>query len=314
MSDQAGGAESKVVVFAALAGNVAIATVKGIAFALTQSTAMLSETIHSCVDSLDQVLLLIGQSRASRPPDAGHPFGHGLEIYFWSFTVALMVFLAGGLVSLYEGVEKLLHPTPLRSGWVNGAVLAAAFLFEGASLTVGVRQANKVRRGRVSLLNFIKRSKDPNLFVTLLEDGAALIGLAVAAFGVAGSTVLGWPWADGAASVVIGLLLMVVAGFLASETRSLIAGEAADPSVVAKLQEALKARDRAVMVHEIATLQLGPQTILVAITADFGDREPIEAVTRELTQALKAADPRVDRVYFRPPPGGDVASPEPSAA
>lgn len=289
-------AESRVVVYAALAGNAAIAATKGAAAALTGSSAMLSEAAHSIVDTLDQVMLLVGGARARRPPDATHPFGYGLEAYFWTFTVAVMVFLLGGAFSAWEGWRKLQHPEPHGAAWINYAVLAISALFEGASFAVGYRQFRK-RTRRLGLFSFIRRSKDPNLFVTLLEDGAALIGLAVAALGLAGQS-LGLAWGDAAASLAIGALLMAVAVLLASETRSLIAGEAADPVVVSAVREALDGDEAEVA--EVATLQLGPESILVAVTLDMRDPARVERAARELTQRVRAADPRVFRVYFRP--------------
>ena len=291
-------AESKVVVYAALAGNVAIAAVKLVAAAVTGSAAMLSEGVHSLVDSADQVLLLVGGARSERAPDATHPFGYGLEIYFWGFIVAVMVFLLGGAVSVYEGVERLRHPQQGEGALVNFAVLGVSAAFEGASFAVGYRQYRKVVRGDgVGLAAFVRRSKDPNLFVTLLEDGAALIGLAIAAVGVGGHT-LGVGWADAAASVAIGGLLMSVAVLLANETRSLIAGEAADPVVMARLQQAVAGAP--VAVSEIATLQLGPNRILAALTLDPQGAEPGgPEVLEALGRRVREADPRVFRVYFR---------------
>ena len=294
-------AESKVVVYAALAGNVAIAAVKFLAAGLTGSSSMLSEAVHSVVDSLDQILLLWGGRRGAREPDASHPFGYGLEVYFWSFTVSLMVFLLGGAVSIYEGVTKLRQPEPSTHLNVAYLVLAVSALFEGATFAFSYLQFRKLAGRRMGLVDFLRRSKDPNLIVTLMEDGAALAGLALAAVGVTGQ-LLGLRWADGAASIAIGVLLMAVAWLLANETRSLIAGEAADSSVVEAVRRALDAHPGAGEVAEVATLQLGPERILVALTIDVADgREgEVERVAAELTDHVRAADPRVFRVYFRP--------------
>lgn len=317
-----GAADSRVVVLAALAGNLAVAVVKFVAYAFTRSTAMLTEGVHSLVDTLDQALLLYGQARSKRPPDEGHPFGHGLEIYFWSFTVALMVFLAGGVVSVFEGVQRLMHPGPIENPWVNAVVLGLSFLFEGASFIVGVRAAQraagKYTGGRwVSLFGFIQRSKDPSLYTSLIEDGAALTGLVMAALGVAGSVFFNLQWADGTASIGIGLLLMVMALVLGNETRSLISGEAVDPAVLVQLQAALREEPALCHAAEVATLHFGPQAILVAVTGQFIGDPPIEAVSRRLTERLQAVDKRVKRVYFRPTPAEgapDVAPAAPGAA
>ena len=290
-------AESKVVVYAALAGNAAIAVVKFAAAGATGSSSILSEAVHSVVDTLDQVLLLVGEARGRRAPDASHPFGYGLETYFWSFTVALMVFILGGAFSIYEGVQRVREAGEAARPAVSYLVLGVSALFELASFAVGYREYRRIAgRGRVGLFSFIRRSKDPNLFVTLLEDGAALGGLAIAGLGVTGG-VLGLKWADGAASIAIGVLLMAVAGVLANETRSLIAGESADSSVVARVRAALCARRDGIT--EVATLQLGPQSILVAVTLCLRPGEETQAMASELTAAAREAEPRVFRVYFR---------------
>ena len=297
-------AESKAVVYAALAGNAAIAVVKGGAAAVTGSAAMASEAVHSAVDTLDQLLLLLGDARSRRPPDGGHPFGHGLEVYFWTFSVSVLVFLLGGAASVAEGVLKLREGGGGGEGAaVNYAVLAASALFEGASFLVGYRQYRRFTRGRVGLAAFVRRSKDPNLFVTLLEDGAALIGLAIAAAGVTGR-LLGAAWADGAASCAIGALLMSVAVLLANETRSLIAGEAADPLVLQAVERALKDGAPGCRAPETATLQLGPSNILVCVTLDIPAEHAActQEIARDLTRRVRAVDDRVGRVYFRPAP------------
>ena len=292
--------QSKVVVYAALGGNTAIAVVKFTAAVLTGSTAMLTEGVHSLVDSLDQVMLLVGQARAAKPPDRSHPFGYGLEIYFWSFTVALMVFMLGGAFSAYEGWTKLSHPAAADRPWVNYLVLGVSAVFEGSSFLLGVREYRRFTGGRVGLLRFLKVSKDPSLIVTLMEDGAALVGLALAAMGVAGQAVLHLPWADGAASIGIGVLLMGVAVALANETRSLIAGEAATPRVVEAVRDAVDRHPAVRGAPEVATLHLGPENILVCVTLDLDDGPELRAVTREITGAVREADPRIFRVYFRP--------------
>lgn len=291
-------AESKVVVYAALAGNAAIAVIKFIAAGLTASSSMLSEAVHSVVDTVDQLLLLVGEARGKAPPDETHPFGYGLEAYFWGFTVALMVFLLGGAFSIYEGVHKLQHPEAVGKAWVNYLVLGVSALFEAGSFAVAHHQYRKVAKGRIGLFGFIRRSKDPNLFVTLLEDGAALAGLAIAALGVFGHQ-MGLAWADAAASIGIGALLMGVAAALANETRSLIAGEAADPTVLKAVRAALDGADAA-RIAEVATLQLGPNRILVAVTLDMHTGGDVERTAAELTRRVCAADARVFRVYFRP--------------
>lgn len=291
------------VVLAALAGNLAIAITKFVAFGFTRSTAMLTEGIHSLVDTGNQVLLLYGQSRAARPSNDRHPFGYGMETYFWSFIVALMLFLAGGAVAVWEGAEKLLHPAPVALPVVSFTVLGASLLFEGLSFRTAYREYRASVRGQdIRLLGFLRESKDPNIFATLLEDSAALIGLVLALLGVAGST-LGLEWADGAASIAIGLLLVAVALFMANETRSLIAGEAAAPHIEQAVRAGLEGAAGLGELTELKTLHLGPNSILVSVGWQFPATMPRSELTQVfalLEQRARAADPRVSHVVFRP--------------
>jgi len=292
------------VVLTALAGNGAIALAKFVAAGLSGSTAMFTEAIHSLVDTGDQLLLLVGQSRGRRQPDESHPLGYGMETYFWSFIVALMVFVLGGMLSVYEGVRHILHPAPLVSPWISLGVLAVSAVFEGLSFRVGYREYKTVVRGnRVTLWGFIKGSKDPGLVSVLLEDSAALIGIGLAALGVAGSSFLHIAWADGAASVAIGALLTAVALVLANETRSLIAGEGVAPIVMDRLKETLDHINCVTELDEIATLHLGPGAILVALTLGFRPKATSTSITAaiaEITRCLQATDERVAYVYVRP--------------
>ncbi len=291
------------VVLIALAGNLGIAATKAAAFVLTGSSAMLTEAIHSAVDSGDQILMLVGQARASKPPDAAHPFGHGMETYFWSFIVALMVFTAGGVAAIWQGIHKLGHPEPIDRPWINFIVLAVSAVFEGISFRSGYREYRRIVRGRdVGLIQFLRISKDPSLFAVLVEDGAALIGLALAALGVAGA-LLGASWADGAASVLIGCLLVFVAMFLANETRSLIAGEAAAPPIVQSVCDVIGRDRRVTAIAELQSLHLGPRVILFAITLRFRSdlsSDALQAAAKELTEAVRGADPRIGPVFLRP--------------
>jgi cation diffusion facilitator family transporter len=292
------------VVLTALAGNGAIALAKFVAAALSGSTAMFTEAIHSLVDTGDQLLLLVGQARGLRKPDESHPLGYGMETYFWSFIVALMVFVLGGVLSIYEGVRHILHPAPLVSPWISLGVLAVSAVFEGVSFRVGYREYKKVVRGRpIRFWEFIRASKDPGLVSVLLEDSAALIGIVLAAVGVAASSFLRVAWADGAASVAIGVLLTGVAFVLANETRSLIAGEGVAPIVMERLKETLDRINCITHLDEIATLHLGPGAILVALTLGFRPKATstsINAAIREITECLQATDERVAYVYVRP--------------
>lgn len=288
------------VVFAALAGNLAIAVTKFAAALLTGSSAMLTEAIHSSVDTGNQGLLLLGLARANRPPSQSHPFGYGMELYFWSFVVALMIFALGGAVSVYQGVHKILRPEPIDRAWINFAVIGLSALFEGGSFVVAWREF-KTLRGEVPFFRALKGSKDPSIFAVLLEDGAALLGLCLAALGVAGS-VAGLAWADGAASVAIGVLLVLIAAFLANETRSLLTGEAAAPRIVEAVREALARDARVENVAEVLSMHLGPREILLGVTLDFQDQltaGEIEDAADDFAALIRGVDPRITRVFVR---------------
>jgi cation diffusion facilitator family transporter len=293
--------DSRFAIYAAAAGNLAIAASKFTAFGFTGSSAMLTEGVHSLVDTGNQGLLLLGLHRAARPPDRGHPFGHGMELYFWSFVVALMIFALGGAFSIYEGVLKIMDPEPMSQPWINFLVLGLAIVFEGTSFTIAFREQRRRRAGK--LLEVVRASKDPSLFAVLLEDSAALAGLVVALIGVVAATYLDFPQADGMASIGIGLLLVGTASFMANETRSLLTGEAATPEVVADIRRILEADPRVVTVMEVLSLHLGPREVLVGVTIDFNDDLPggeIENAADELSQAIQAAQPSITRLFLRP--------------
>ena len=292
------------VIYAALAGNLTIGAAKLGVYGVSRSSAMLTEAIHSFVDSIDQILLLVARARGRKQRDRSHPLGYGMETYFWSFIVAVMVMLAGGVASIYQGVHRLGASEAVGSPAASLAVLAVAAVFEGSSFAVGFREYKRIVRGRSTpLWTFIRLSKDPGLYATLLEDLAALIGIGLASLAVIASSVFGMRWADGAASIAIGVLLLAVSMVLANETRSLFAGEAVAPPVLASLQRALAADGRVTAVHEIATLHLGPQVIMVALTMSFVPEmqvRELRTALREITNALKAVDERITYVYVRP--------------
>jgi cation diffusion facilitator family transporter len=297
---------SKTVIYAALAGNLAIAVTKFGAALYTGSSAMLTEAIHSLVDTGNQGLLLYGLKRAARPPDERHPFGHGLELYFWSFVVALLIFALGGAVSIYEGVHKMRHPEPMTSAWVNFAVLGASMVFEGLSFAVAYREF-RTRYAHLSLWTGIERSKDPSAFAVLLEDGAALAGLAVALVGVALSVWFDLPAADGAASIVIGGLLVLTALVLARETRSLLTGESTSPRVLAAARAVLDADPRVTKVEALSSLHLGPSQVLLAITLDLQRNltvDQVRATAEDLRERIAASQPIIAHVFFRLGPAG----------
>ena len=293
------GSSTRVIV-AALLGNTAIAVTKFIAAALTGSSAMLSEGIHSLVDTGNQGLLLYGLRQARRPPDEEFPFGHGKEIYFWSFVVAILIFAVGAGVSLYEGVHHVLHPRTIENPLINYVVLGLAILFEGAAWSVALKEFGH-HKGRMGYLEAVHRGKDPSLFVVLFEDSAAILGLLVALAGVGLAQLTGQAWWDGVASVVIGLILGATALWLAYETKSLLIGEAAPRPVVQGIRALLAGEPAIRHVNEVLTMHMGPDFVLVTISADFRDdleAETLEQTIEHLDRAIKARWPEVKRVFI----------------
>ncbi len=291
---------SKKVIYAALAGNFAIAVTKFAAAALTGSSAMLSEGVHSLVDTGNQGLLLHGIRRARRPPDEEFPFGHGKEIYFWSFAVAILIFAVGAGVSLYEGVHGLLHPSPIQNPTINYVVLGIAMAFEGGAWTMAAREFSKVK-GNLNTFEAVRRGKDPTLFVVLFEDSAAMLGLVVAFVGVFLGQVAGWLWVDGAAAVVIGLILAGTAFWLARETKSLLIGESAPPEVIDGIRSIVAARPRVERVNEVLTMHMGPEFVLVNVSVEFRDSESTESIEQSIAaidDAIKRSWPEVKRVFI----------------
>ena len=267
---------SRLSIYSALLGNVAVAAVKFGAYALGGSSAMLTEAIHSVVDTANQLLLLYGMHRGSKPPDEDHPFGHGMEVYFWTFVVSLLIFALGGAVAIYQGALKLMRPTPIQHAGVSMAVIGLSAVFEIASLAVSMRAADRTRsviarrRPKLSLLRTIHISKDPGVFEVFAEGGASIVGLAFAAAGVVAAAWLHAPWADGLASIAIGLLLAVVAFVLGSETRSLLTGEAAAKPVVDEVRSILEADPRVRAVSEVQSMHLGPSSSRPRISLPTG--------------------------------------------
>lgn len=292
----------KRVVYAALAGNLAIAATKFAAAAATGSSAMLSEGVHSIVDTGNQGLLLYGMKRARRPADLDHPFGYGKEVYFWSFVVALLVFALGACVSVFQGVRHLLHPVPAENVIANYVVLALAFVFEGATWITAFREFDRVR-GRYGIIEAVERGKDPTLFAVLIEDSAALSGLVVALAGVALAHATGNPVYDAIASLLIGLILAFTAFFLARETKGLLIGESANREVVERIRQAASACPGVAAVHEVLTTHFGPDYILVNIAVSARTdlpREEVAEVLDRLDERIRAAEPRVRRVFIEP--------------
>lgn len=294
------GHENKKVIYAALAGNTAIAITKIAAALYTGSSAMFSESIHSIVDTGNQTLLLYGLRRARRPADERHPFGYGRELYFWAFVVAILIFAVGAGVSIYEGIHKVQHPRPITHAGVNYAVLTFAMFFEGAAWWVAF-SAFDTTRGKRSLIAAVRDSKDPSIFTVLLEDTAAMLGLLVAFIGIALGQWLGIPELDGLASIAIGCILAGAAILLAQETKGLLIGEGADPDTVREISRVLSAHSAIDRVNEVLSMHQGPNDILVNVSVEFRDGLEIGAVERHtaaIEREIKARIPGARRVFI----------------
>lgn len=269
---------STITIWGAATANLLIAVSKFIAALFTGSSAMISEGIHSLVDTGNEFLLLLGVKRSQRPPDHEHPFGYGQELYFWTMIVAILIFAIGGGVSLYEGITHLLAPEPISKPLWSYAVLATAFVFEGASFTITIREFLKKERpvhGVWRLLRRILRSKDPTLFAVFFEDFAALIGLLFAALGISLSLWFDDPMYDGTASILIGVLLMGVAILLVYKTRELLVGTAADQPILDDVQEILEADPGVNSFTKVRSVHLAPYEILLTLDVNF--REDLSA-------------------------------------
>ena len=291
---------SKRVIYAALIGNLLIAATKFAAAAYTGSSAMLSEAIHSTVDSGNQLLLMLGIRRAARPANTRHPFGHGLQLYFWTFVVSVLIFGVGAGVAVIQGLDKILTPHPVESPWINYLVLGVGLVLEGVVWIVALC-AFRASKGNLGWLKAVQMSKDPTVFTVLFEDTAAILGLLVAFAGIALGQVLDMPVLDGVASLVIGAILAFTAAFLAWECQSLLTGEGVSAEVQASLHAIASADPTVVRPNEILTMHFGPQDVLVALSLDFIDSgtaaEVEEAVTR-IERQIKAAHPEVKRVFI----------------
>ncbi len=291
---------SKKVIFAALIGNALISVTKFIAAAITGSSAMLSEGIHSLVDTGNQILLLYGLKRAAKPADENFPFGHGKEIYFWSFVVAILIFALGGGISIYEGIQHLFHPVELKSPVINYIVLSLAMIFEGVAWFYALREFSRTK-GKWGYIEAIRRTKDPSVFVVLFEDSAAMLGLLVAFVGIALTQYTGILYFDGAASIMIGLILLGTAVWLAYETKGLLIGESANRHVVKGIRAILQASPVIEQVNEVLTMHMGPDFILANLSVDFKKSlttGQIESTISELDRAIKEQYPLIKRIFI----------------
>lgn len=293
---------SKKVIYVALAGNLLIALTKFAAAGVTGSSAMLSEGVHSLVDTGNGLLLLYGIRRAARPPDAVHPFGHGRELYFWSLIVALLVFALGAGVSFYEGVLHILSPEPVTTPIVNYVVLGLSLLFEGGSWFVALKEFRRTK-GRLGYFAAVRQSKDPSVYTVLFEDSAALLGLVVAFVGISAAQIFGIPELDGAASLGIAAILGATAIFLAREAKGLLMGEPALPDMQLAVRKIAEADPDVQRVNGVLTVHLGPEEIVAALSIEFEDRltaPEIEACVERIEARLRSERPQFVALFVKP--------------
>ncbi len=285
---------------AALIGNGVIAVTKFAASLFTGSSAMLSEAFHSCVDTVNQVLLLYGLRRSTAPADASHPYGYGKELYFWTFVVAIMVFALGAGISLYEGITHLQHPQVITDTYVNYIVLGVALIFEGNSWWIALREFQK-RRTKETIFQKVHRTKDPTLIAVLFEDSAAMLGLAVAFAGIVASQVFDSAQFDAWASIGIGMILAVVAAWLAYESKGLLVGEGVEPQTLEDVKRIITADARVTRLVEVLTMHLGPQDVLLTLDVDFADRlstSEMEETIVDLERRIQHHHPEITRIFI----------------
>ena len=300
---------SKKVIYAALAGNALIAITKFAASVFTGSSAMLSEAIHSLVDTGNQGLLLYGLKQAQRPADRTHPFGYGRELYFWAFVVALLIFSVGAGVSIYEGINKVLHPHEVTNPLINYAVLLFSMVFEGAALWFAYKQFN-LSRGNTPFIAAVRQSKDPAIFTVLFEDAAAMMGLFIAFAGLLIAEQFDLPWMDGAASIGIGVLLAAVAIALCYETKALIIGEAASQEIIDGVYEIASTDSTVTAINELRTMHMGPHDILLTLSLDVDNEASggrVETAISDIERAIKKQFPDVTRLFIEVQSAADHA-------
>ena len=292
---------SKLSLYGGIAANVAIAVSKFVAAYITGSSAMLSEGIHSLVDTGNGGLLLYGMSRSQRPADAQHPFGHSKELYFWALIVAVLIFAIGGGMSFYEGVKHIEHPEPLEDPLWNYVVLGVSIFFEGAAMWLAIRALLENKAAGSSFWTTLRTSRDPAVFASVLENGAAVAGLLVALAGVYFGHLLNNPALDGAASIVIGLLLMGVAVLLVSRTRALLVGEGVDEATVQAVQVLARQVPGVTTVRPPLTMYLGPADAMLALDVDFDDHltaTQIEAAVVAVQASVRTQYPEFKRIFI----------------
>lgn len=293
---------SRTIIYVALAANILVAATKFAAAAWTGSSAMLSEGIHSTVDTGNELLLLYGMHRGAARPDRDHPLGNGREVYFWSFAVALLVFALGAGASLHEGFIHVLNPAPIRNVAANYVVLALSAVIDGSSWWITLRTF-KAKKRYSEILGAIRSSKDPPAFIVLFENSAALLGLGVAFVGIYLSTTLNRPVLDGVASIFIGLVLATVAILLARETKSLLIGERADQIIVDSIVQIAASMQGVAHANGVLTVHLAPEQIVVALSVEFADElktSEIEANVTELERRIRRIHPAVVALFVKP--------------
>lgn len=295
-------ASSKVAIYSALVANLLIAITKFIAAGVTGSSAMVSEGIHSVVDTTNEVLLLLGIHRSKKLPDKQRPFGYGKELYFWSFVVSILIFGVGGGISFYEGVTHLQHPEVIGDPKWNYIVLGVAFLFDGISFIIALRSFNK-RRGDYPFWFAVKKSKDPTSFVVLFEDAADVLGLVVAFAGVYLGHVYQNPYFDGMASIIIGLILTAVSLILTRESRSLLMGETAPDSWLEEAVKVTEANPAVLKVNDQLSMVLSPEETLLLLKTKFREDLPSEEIVQAARQIKLDIEKRVPgfrKIFIEP--------------
>lgn len=291
---------SKKVIYAALAGNSLIAISKFAGAFFTGSSAMLSEGVHSLVDTGNQALMLVGLQRSRKGPDKKHPFGYGMEVYFWSFMVAILIFALGAGISIYEGIHAVQHPTTIADPMWNYVILGMGLIFEGWAWSVAYREFKKTI-GDTPLWTAIKNSKDPTIFTVLLEDTAALLGLLIAISAIYLAQTLNMPVLDGIASILIGVLLATVAVILSVECKGLLLGESASPQTLEGIGKIIEGNDGIIAVNEILTMHMGPEDILLNISVDFADNLSainVEKSISDMENEIKNKYPAIKRLFI----------------
>ena len=291
---------SKKAIYAALVGNSLISISKFWAAAYTGSSAMFSEAIHSVVDTGNQWLLLLGLKRSKRPADKTHPFGYGMEVYFWSFVVAIIIFGLGAGISIHEGIAKVKNPEPVTNPFINYIVIGASVVFEAIAFTFAYKEFKK-SKGTQNLIKAIRSSKDPTIFTVLFEDFAALTGLIVAGVAIYLGDILAMPELDGIASIIIGLILAVTASLLAFECKGLLMGESASEAVVEGIKNIVEEESHVLHINEVLTMHLGPQDVLLNLSLDFKDKlssDRVEFTISKLEAGIKEKFPEIKRVFI----------------